>query len=147
MILELLKYAKSVFKNFNQSEATFWSHMTTMEASDWSKFFNADLTYLSISKTILPLVIFWSGQYLNIFFSENPLLRQIPPIFFLWTPTLWSQWTIVKRKFSKNSSEKSYVVKILFFERPISHWLRLLGQFSIWPRDGYGQSFPKWYDT
>ena len=38
MILELLKYAKSVFKNFDQSEATFWSHMTTMEASDWSKF-------------------------------------------------------------------------------------------------------------
>ena len=31
MILELLKYAKSVFRNFDQSEATFWSHMTTME--------------------------------------------------------------------------------------------------------------------
>ena len=45
MILELLKYAKSVFKNFDQSEATFWSHMTTMEASDWSKFFIADLAY------------------------------------------------------------------------------------------------------
>ena len=28
------------------------------------------------------------------------------------------------------------MVKILFFERPISHWLRLLGQFSIWPRFG-----------
>ena len=58
MILELLKYAKSVFKNFDQSEATFGSHMTTMEASDWSKFFIADLAYLSNSKTILPLVIF-----------------------------------------------------------------------------------------
>ena len=45
MILELLKYAKSVFKNFDQSEATFWSHMTTMEASDWSKFLNTDLAY------------------------------------------------------------------------------------------------------
>ena len=147
MVLDLLKFVKSAMKNFDQSEASIGSHMTTMEASDWSKFFNADLTYLSISKTILPLVIFLSGQYLNIFFSENPLLRQIPPNFFLWTPTLWSQWTIVKRKFSKKFSEKSYVVKILFFEWPISHWLRLLGEFSIRPCNGYGQSFPKWYDT
>ena len=77
MILELLKYAKSVFKNFDQSEATFWSHMTTMEASDWSKFLNTDLAYLSDSKIILPLVFFWSGHYLNIFFTENLLLRPI----------------------------------------------------------------------
>ena len=54
MVLELLKYAKSAMKNFDQSEATFGSHMTTMEASDWSKFFIADLAYLSNSKTILP---------------------------------------------------------------------------------------------
>ena len=147
MILELLKYAKSAMKNFDQSEASIVVMWLPMEASDWSKFFIADLTNLSKSKTILPLVIFLSGQYLKKKFSENPLLRQIPPIFFLWAPTLWSQWTNVKRKFSKKFSEKSYVVKILFFERPISHWLRLLGQFSIWPRDGYGQSFPKWYDT
>ena len=46
MVLELLKYAKLAMKNFDQSEATFGSHMTTMEASDWSKFFIADLTYL-----------------------------------------------------------------------------------------------------
>ena len=39
MILELLKYAKSAIIFFDQSEATFGSHMTTMEASDWSKFF------------------------------------------------------------------------------------------------------------
>ena len=58
MVLELLKYAKSAMKNFDQSEATFGSHMTTMEASDWSKFFIADLAYMSNSKTILPLVIF-----------------------------------------------------------------------------------------
>ena len=32
MVLELLKYAKSAMKNFDQSEATFGSHMTTMEA-------------------------------------------------------------------------------------------------------------------
>ena len=58
MVLKLLKYAKSAMKNFDQSEATFGSHMTTMEASDWSKFFIADLAYLSNSKTTLPLVIF-----------------------------------------------------------------------------------------
>ena len=52
MVLELLMYDKSAKKNFDQSEAFFGSHMTTMEASDWSKFFIADLTYLSKSKTI-----------------------------------------------------------------------------------------------
>ena len=61
MVLELLKYAKSAMKNFNQSEASFGSHMTRMEAYDWSKFFIADLTYFSNSKNILPLVIFDSG--------------------------------------------------------------------------------------
>ena len=40
MVLELLIYAKSAIKNFDQSEASFESHMTTMEASDWSKFSN-----------------------------------------------------------------------------------------------------------
>ena len=39
MISDLLKYAKSAIIFFDQSEATFGSHMTTMEASDWSKFF------------------------------------------------------------------------------------------------------------
>ena len=55
MVLKLLKYVKSAMKNFDQSEATFGSHMTTMEASYWLNFFIADLTYLSNSKTILPL--------------------------------------------------------------------------------------------
>ena len=58
MVLELLKHAKSAMKNFDQSGASFGSHMTTMEAPDWSKFFIADLAYLSNSKTILPLVKF-----------------------------------------------------------------------------------------
>ena len=58
IVLELLKYAKSVVKNFDQSEASIGSHMTRMEASDWSKFLTADLAYLSNSKTILPLVKF-----------------------------------------------------------------------------------------
>ena len=40
MVLELLIYAKSAMKNFDQSEASFESHMTRMEASDWSKFSN-----------------------------------------------------------------------------------------------------------
>ena len=40
MVLELLIYAKSATtKKFDQSEASFESHMTTMEASDWSNFF------------------------------------------------------------------------------------------------------------
>ena len=45
-------------------------------------FLNTDLAYLSNSKTILPLVKFWSGHYFNIFFSENPLPRPIWAIFF-----------------------------------------------------------------
>ena len=70
-------------KNFNQSEASIESHMTRMEGSDGSKFLIADLAYLDNSKTILPLVKFWSGRYFNIFFSENLLLRPIHPILFL----------------------------------------------------------------
>ena len=58
IVLELLKYAKYAIRNFDQSEASIQSHMTTMEASDWSKFLIADLAYLSNSKTILPLVKF-----------------------------------------------------------------------------------------
>ena len=34
MVLELLKYAKSAMKNFDQSGASFGSHMTTM-AKEW----------------------------------------------------------------------------------------------------------------
>ena len=63
MILDLLKYDKSAIIFFDQSEATFGSHMTTMEASDWSKFFIADLASMSNSKTILPLVKFGFGHY------------------------------------------------------------------------------------
>ena len=40
MILELLKYAKSAFKNFDQSEASIVVMWLWMEASDWSKFSN-----------------------------------------------------------------------------------------------------------
>ena len=58
IVLELLKYAKSAVRKFDQSEASIQSHMTTMEASDWSKFLIEDLAYLSKSKTILPLVKF-----------------------------------------------------------------------------------------
>ena len=47
MVLELLKYANSAMKNLDQSEATFGSHMTTMEASDWSKNFIAGFKFLN----------------------------------------------------------------------------------------------------
>ena len=40
IVLELLKYAKFVIRNFDQSEASIGGHMTRMEASDWSKFSN-----------------------------------------------------------------------------------------------------------
>ena len=39
-VLDLLIYAKSAMKNFDQSEASIGSHMTRMEASDWSKIKN-----------------------------------------------------------------------------------------------------------
>ena len=58
IVLELVKYAKSAIRNFDQSEASIQSHMTRMEGSDWSKFLIADLAYLDNSKTILPLVKF-----------------------------------------------------------------------------------------
>ena len=54
MVLELLIYAKSAMKNFDQSEASIVVMWLPKEASDWSKFFIADLAYLSKSKTILP---------------------------------------------------------------------------------------------
>ena len=38
MILELLKYAKSAFKNFDQSEASIVVMWLQKVASDWSKF-------------------------------------------------------------------------------------------------------------
>ena len=82
-VLELHKYAKSAMKNFDQSEASILVMWLPKKASDWSKFFIADLAYMSNSKTILPLVIFWSGHYLNIFFSENTLLAHIQPIFII----------------------------------------------------------------
>ena len=77
MVLELLKYAKSAIKNLDQSEASIVVMWLQKVASDGSKFLNTDLAYLSNSKIILPLVIFWSGHYLNIFFTENLLLRPI----------------------------------------------------------------------
>ena len=52
IVLELLKYAKSAIKNFDQSEASIVVMWLWMEASDWSKFLIADLAYLSNSKTI-----------------------------------------------------------------------------------------------
>ena len=83
MVLELLIYAKSAIKNFDQSEASIVVMWLPKMASDWSKFLDTDLAYLSYSKTILALVIFWSGHYLNIFFSENTLLAHIQPIFII----------------------------------------------------------------
>ena len=41
MILELLKYAKSAFKNFDQSEASIVVMWLPKVASDWSKFSNS----------------------------------------------------------------------------------------------------------
>ena len=37
MVLELLIYAKSAMKNFDQSEASFGSHMTRIEKNYGSK--------------------------------------------------------------------------------------------------------------
>ena len=118
-----------------------------MEASDWSKFITADLAYLTNSKTILPLVIFWSGHFFNFFSQKNLLLGHITPIFFMWAPRLCPQWTILKTKFSKDLKFRSYMVKFFIFVRPISHWLMLVGQYAVRLCDGYDQSFPKWYDT
>ena len=39
-----------------QNRSRIGSHMTTTEAPDWSKFFIADLAYMSNSKTILPFL-------------------------------------------------------------------------------------------
>ena len=110
-------------------------------------FLTADLAYLTNSKTILPLVIFWSGHFFNIFSQKNLLPGQIQPIFFMWAPRLCPQWTILRTKFSKDLKFRSYIGKFFIFVRLISHWLRLLAQFGIRPCDGYGQSFPKWYDS
>ena len=54
MILESLKYAKSVFKNFDQSEASIVVMWLPKVVSDWSKCLNTDLAYLSNSKINLP---------------------------------------------------------------------------------------------
>ena len=110
-------------------------------------FLTADLAYLTNSKTILPLVIFWSGHFFNFFSQKNLLLGHITPIFFMWAPRLCPQWTILRTKFSKDLKFRSYMVKFFIFVRPISHWLRLGAQFGIKPCNGYGQGFPKWYDT
>ena len=45
MVLELLKYAKSAMKNFDQSEASIVVMWLPKVASDWSKFLNTDLAY------------------------------------------------------------------------------------------------------
>ena len=65
MVLDLLKYVKSATKNFDQSEASIVVMWLPKEASDWSKNLIADLAHMSNSKTILPLVIFWFGDYLK----------------------------------------------------------------------------------
>ena len=82
MVLELVIHAKSAIKNFDQSEASIVVMCLSKEASDWLKFFIADLAYMSNSTTILPLVIFWFGHYFKKKFSENPLLGPVPQIFF-----------------------------------------------------------------
>ena len=133
--------------SFDQSAASIQSHMTTMEASDWSKFLIAYLAYLSNSKSILPLVKFWSGHYFNIFFSKNPLLRPIWAILFLMLSRKGPLWFILKRKFSNVARIKSYGVQIFIFEMLISHWSMLWFLLAVIPCDRAVNSFPKWYDT
>ena len=82
IVLELLIYAKSAMKNIDQSDQSIVVMWLPKEAPDWSKFFIADLAYMSNSKTILPLVIFWFGHYFKKKFPENPLLGPVPQIFF-----------------------------------------------------------------
>ena len=55
--------------------------------------------------------------------------------------------TKIGTKCFKSLELRSYMVKFFIFVRPISHWLRLGAQFGIKPCNGYGQGFPKWYDT
>ena len=111
------------------------------------KFLTADLAYLTNFKTILPLVIFWSGHFFNFFSQKNLLLGPNRPMFFMWAPRLCPQWTFLRTKFSKSLEFRSYMVKFFIFVWLISHWLMLVGQCAIWLCDGYDQSFPKWYDT
>ena len=110
-------------------------------------FLIADLAYLSHSKTILPLVTFWSGHYFNIFFSENSLPMPIWAILFLMLSRKGLLWFILKRKFSNLMVLKSYGVKIFVFEMLISHWSRLWFLLAVNPCDRAVNSFPKWYDT
>ena len=43
MVLQLLIDAKSAITFFDQSEASFGSHMTRIEASDWPIFFDSGI--------------------------------------------------------------------------------------------------------
>ena len=110
-------------------------------------FLTADLAYLTNSMTILPLVIFWSGNFFNFFSKKKLLPGLIQPIIFMWAPRLCPQWTFLRTKFSKSLKFRSYMVKFFIFVWHISHWLMLVGQCAVRLCDGYDQSFPKWYDT
>ena len=97
------------------------------------------MAYLTNFKTILPLVIFWSGHFLNFFSQKNLLLGPNQPMFFMWAPRLCPQWTFLRTKFSKSLKFRSYIVKFFIFVWLISHWLMLVGQCAIWLCDGYDQ--------
>ena len=74
MVLELLTYAKSAIKNVDQSEASFGSHMTRMEASDWLKFFYSRFGIYEIFKDHLTCGHFLIWALFLKKFSKNPLL-------------------------------------------------------------------------
>ena len=70
-------------------QGSFWSCDFQLRPLIGRNFLMTDLACMSNSKTILPLVKFWSGRYFNIFFPKNPLLRPIPPIFFSGISRKW----------------------------------------------------------
>ena len=61
MVLELLKYAKSAIKIFRPIRGNHCGHVTSKEGFWLVQFFIANLAYMSNSKTILPVVIFYLG--------------------------------------------------------------------------------------
>ena len=96
MIIELLKYAKSAIRNFDQSEASIVVMWLPKKASEGRNFFIADLAYMSNSKTILPLVIFWFGHYFKKKFSENPLLGPVLQFFSRILNNSIKKWDFIK---------------------------------------------------
>ena len=147
MVLQLFIYQICNKKNLTNQKPPLWSCDFWRRLLIGPIFFIADLAYLSNSKTFLPLVKLSSGHYFNIFSSENPLLMPIGPIFFHGSTRNFPKWRFLKRKILILDEYLSYGVKNSNFELLISHWWKLSAQWPIWPCDGYGQSFPKWYNT